>query len=283
MKVPNEVVTAGRNSIFETGSKMMINGQYLDAIQLFDEAIGIIPYHARAWYAKGECLLYLKQYEKSIICFDNALRFDPGYQEAGFRENPGFPKELENLKRLVVHLNESVKIEPNNAELLYNRGVMMRVLGKINEALDSFEQVIKIKPDSFDAWSYKGGLLGIAGWHERDPLLPRVVVPQQLNDAIKAYDQALKIKRDQVALLNSGVVMVRAGQRNHALKSFDEAIRMSPEYGDAWVQKGVLLVKMKKREEADKCFERALQINPEYFMYYGTYIEEYRPSPLTWD
>ncbi len=239
-----------------------------------------IPYHAHAWFLRGEALVFMKMYEDCITCFDKALKFHPRYACPGYRRGLDFEKEIDNLCGVVNTFSEAIKVKPNDAKLWYSKGVITCVLGKIQEALRCFEQVIKIRPDYFEAWCHKGGLLGISGWRKKNvPLF----VPQRLKDAINAYDQALKIRLDQTALVNRGLVMINAGQFKNAIDSFNEAIRIKPAYGDAWLQKGIILARRKKRKEADECFERAIQIQPENINEYHTIIDEWRPGPIEWD
>jgi tetratricopeptide (TPR) repeat protein len=279
-KIPFESVSAAKKSKFDVGLQLLIKGDYQEAIAIFDEVIKSIPYHAHAWFLRGEALVFMRVYEECITCFDSALKFNPNYACPGYRRGLDFEKEIDNLYGIVNSFSETIKVKSNDARLWYNKGVLMCVLGEIEEALGCIEQVIKICPDYFEAWCHRGGLLGISGWHKKNAPL---FVPQQLKDAINAYDRALKIRLDPTALVNRGLVMINAGQFKNAIGSFDEAIRIKPDYGDAWLQKGMILVRMKKRKEADECFERAIKIQPEYINEYHSIIDEWRPGPLEWD
>jgi tetratricopeptide (TPR) repeat protein len=44
-----------------------------------------------------------------------------------------------------------IRIQPNDAEAYYNMGIACRGLGNINEAIESFKQAIRIKPSYIEA------------------------------------------------------------------------------------------------------------------------------------
>ena len=53
-----------------------------------------------------------------------------------------------------------------------------------------------------------------------------------------------------------------------ALANYDKALKMYPEYVDAWVRKGVTLFNMGDTFEAENCFHKALEIAPASFKAY---------------
>lgn len=65
-----------------------------------------------------------------------------------------------------------------------------------------------------------------------------------------------------------GVYFTKKGQRERALKSFDQAIATNYRFEDAYHDKGVLLTQMKQYKEARRIFNLALQISPEEGLYY---------------
>lgn len=50
---------------------------YNESLAYFDQALGIDPDFAEAWYAKGVALHNLKRYDEAIQCYDRALTLNP--------------------------------------------------------------------------------------------------------------------------------------------------------------------------------------------------------------
>jgi len=84
------------------------------------------------------------------------------------------------------------------------------------------------------------------------------------DDAIKAIDQALKINPQYAgAWYNKGGALYDLGRNQEAIKAYDQALKINPQYADAWINKGIALDELKRYEEAIKAFDEALKINPQ--------------------
>ena len=59
--------------------------------------------------------------------------------------------------------------------------------------------------------------------------------------------------------------ITKAHDPQAALRCFDKALKMDPNYVDAWVRKGVTLFDTKETYEALTCFNKAVEINPQSF------------------
>jgi tetratricopeptide (TPR) repeat protein len=49
---------------------------------------------------------------------------------------------------------------------------------------------------------------------------------------------------------NKGIVLGNLGRSDEALKCFDEAIEINPQFAEGWFNKGVVLKKLHKYDEA---------------------------------
>lgn len=50
-----------------------------------------------------------------------------------------------------------------------------------------------------------------------------------------------------------------------ALRCFDKALRLNPDYMEAWVRKGVTLLDLNEDYEAQKCLNQAVKLAPKAF------------------
>ncbi len=106
-----------------------------------------------------------------------------------------------------------IEKDKNNLAVNYlNLGNAFYMELKIEEALESYNKSIEIKPDYQDAWYNKGVALADLGRHE---------------EAIKALDKAIEIKPDyhliHEALANKGYAIAALGRHKEALKAYDKA------------------------------------------------------------
>ena len=66
-----------------------------------------------------------------------------------------------------------------------------------------------------------------------------------------------------------GVALVNLRDNNEAVKCYDEAIKINPDVAAAWSNKGIALGNLGKYDEAVKCYDEAIKINPSYAEAYG--------------
>ena len=123
----------------------------------------------------------------------------------------------------------------------YDKGTSLYDEKKYSEAIQAFNEALKVDTENSKAWYKKGRALSRL---------------KKYNEAIKCYDEAIRINpEDSDAWYNKGCCL----DRNHemAIQCYDEVIRINPEDSDAWYNKGVALRQLKKMEEAAKCFEKS--------------------------
>ena len=63
-----------------------------------------------------------------------------------------------------------------------------------------------------------------------------------------------------------GIVLSEQGKYDEAIKAFDRAIELNPQYADAWYNKGLALDHQGKYDEVIKAYDRAIKINPQHIL-----------------
>jgi predicted O-linked N-acetylglucosamine transferase (SPINDLY family) len=95
----------------------------------------------------------------------------------------------------------------------------------------------------------------------------------QPNAAVKSYEKALTIKPDYTdAYNNLGIVLNTLGQFDGAINSYEKAIAIKPDFAEAHSNLGDLLSNLKRLNEALVSFERALAINPDLDLILGNLL-----------
>jgi tetratricopeptide (TPR) repeat protein len=87
-------------------------------------------------------------------------------------------------------------------------------LGRIEEAISSFDQALKFKPDYHDAWNNRSAALLNLG---------------RIEEAISSVDQALKIKPDDASLwYNKACCYALQGNIKPTIENLQQAINLNP-------------------------------------------------------
>ncbi len=136
------------------------------------------------------------------------------------------------------------------AETYYNLGVVSQRAGKIQDAIEQYEQALRVNPDFANAHYNLGVALLAVG---------------RLREAIGHWEQALRIKPDDAEThYNLGVALVQLGQVPQAIARYEQALRIRPEYVEAHYSLGIVLDQAGKTQEAIEHFEQALKLRPDF-------------------
>lgn len=129
-------------------------------------------------------------------------------------------------------------------------GLEMHRMGNLNDAKAIYERILVRKNNHFDATQ----------------LLATVYLQQkQLALSLKYFDKALQLnKKNAIVFNNRGVVLKDLELFDQALRSYEAAVRIKPDYPEALYNIGVVLQELKKPEEALKSYDAALSIKPDY-------------------
>ena len=83
--------------------------------------------------------------------------------------------------------------------------------------------------------------------------------------AIRCYDRALEIDPEYTdAWNNKGIALKGLGRYDEAIRCYDRALEIDPEYTGAWISKGNSLANLGRYDEAIRCCDHTLEIDPEY-------------------
>jgi tetratricopeptide (TPR) repeat protein len=146
--------------------------------------------------------------------------------------------------------SDTVAKRPDNVRAQYDLGNVLTEAGRTAEAIDHYQQALRIKPDVAKIHSSLGNALLQGG---------------RIDDAIGHYEQALRIQPNYVqARYNLGNVFLQEGKVSDAIGHYEEALRIKPDYAEAHNNLGVALWNSGKLEEAIGHFQQAVRIKPDY-------------------
>jgi tetratricopeptide (TPR) repeat protein len=97
-------------------------------------------------------------------------------------------------------------------------------------------------------------------WYEKGNNLLRA---KQYGKAIASYDQALKLQPNFAqAWDNRGRAFATLGQYEEAIASYDKALQLQAESSEVWTNRGIALSCLQRQEEAIASCNQAIALNP---------------------
>ena len=154
------------------------------------------------------------------------------------RKNPA-----KNKSDTAARITESL---PQNARNWNNKGLVLGMQSKYDEAIQAFNKAIQIYPQYAEAWNNKGLALSIQNKYD---------------EAIKAYDISIQLNPQFAETwYNKGHTLLAIGRHEDAIKAFDKAIELDPRHAEAWNDKGVALKVLGRTAEADAAIAKAKEL-----------------------
>jgi len=148
-----------------------------------------------------------------------------------------------------------LKFAPNATELHNNLGNVLKDLGKVEEAIEHFNQSLKLKPNSAEVHNNLGSLLDKLG---------------RTDEAFEHYRKALKLKPElPEAHYNLATALAAGGKTDEAVAEFRQALRFKPDYIEALSHLGFALAEQGNIDEAIEYYKKALELEPDHVITHG--------------
>jgi protein O-mannosyl-transferase len=168
----------------------------------------------------------------------------------------------------IEHYQEALKLKPEHSEAHNNMGNALARLGRNDEAIEQFQQALIIQPDYAEA----DNNLGVA-----------LVQSGRIEEAGKYFEKALTLNPDFAdAHNNLGGVLLNTGQLPAAADHFKKAIQFKPNFYEAHNNLGIALANLDRPGEAIEQYKLTLQIKPDftkaYFNLARAYAQMNRPA-----
>lgn len=166
-------------------------GHWDEALECYNNAIGLDDSCSSAWFHKGEVLAGDSEYEQALDCYDKALEIDSGNKRVLFKKGYAFER-LGEYRNAIKWYDRALEIENNDAEIWINKGYNFEQLKEYNEALECYRRASMINPNKKEIWFIEGTLLTNI-WRYDEAIL---AIEKALN-IDHNYQEALNLK-DQI-------------------------------------------------------------------------------------
>jgi tetratricopeptide (TPR) repeat protein len=158
---------------------------------------------------------------------------------------------LQNFPESYEALTEALSIEPNGADLWYNRGLACRFTGRAGQSMRDFERAVELNKDDKLSRRFK----------------------EELKFSRKLAEKSMKLRGpnftlDQLIEQENHFQRGLKCMENSQWEEAEEAFRRSIEMGDClpqpWGNLGGCLILQGRYDEAEAALKRALEIDPKY-------------------
>ena len=162
-------------------------------------------------------------------------------------KRPFGKKSVEEDEKKIVGEETSLVDSDYNRKKLFRRGVNLMADEKLEDAIEAFEQALRVEPDNVETLLK----LGYAKFHTDDH-----------GGALNVYDRILDIDVTNPEAWNlKGLVHYEQKNYSKALDAVEKATESDPTYGMAWYNKACFLSLLNQVPEALEALKRAIEID----------------------
>ena len=214
--------------------------------------------------------------------------------KSGWKFSNALKSALEKVRQgdhkgALADYDKAIEIDPENADLYFNRGNAKHALGDDEGALADYDKALELNPEHSNAYINRGATKDALGDYEGaladyDKALEinpssalmysnRGNAKHALGDdegALADYDKAIEINpMDALAYFNRGAAKGALGDDKGALADYDKALEIDPSNALIYNNRGNTKGALDDYEGALADYDKALEINPEYVNAYN--------------
>jgi predicted O-linked N-acetylglucosamine transferase (SPINDLY family) len=154
------------------------------------------------------------------------------------------------LDQALAAFDDAVRLQPDNAEALYNCATVLQQQGKLEQALAAYGHAIELREDYPDAINNAGIVLVELG---------------RAGDAIDLYRRLLdRMPAHADACNNMGTALLAEGRLQEARAAFEQALTHKPDFPEACYNLGNAARELGDLAGAIAAYGYALRLRPDY-------------------
>jgi tetratricopeptide (TPR) repeat protein len=153
------------------------------------------------------------------------------------------------IEAALQHIEAAINRQPDRAILHANRGLILHYLGRLSDALASYDRAVALMPENADFENGRGSVLLALG---------------HAAAAVASYDRTIALAPSRGdAYYNRGNALHASGRPEAALAAYDDAIARGLNLVEVHTNRGLVLQDLNRHDDALASFDRALQLKPD--------------------
>jgi tetratricopeptide (TPR) repeat protein len=209
------------------GLILLESGESSAAAPHLDRALQILGKNAEAaypHYLRAKIYSEQGQAKKAAADLDEAVSLQPGFAEAWSDLGIARKSLLDDVGALEAFA-KAVRLAPSDPVAQTRLGSELLALGRPHDALPHLEEAVRLDPENQSALYSLQRALRLAGQAEQAE-----AVKGKLNELLRRQDQADQNAVAGIQLNNQGAAREQAGDLRGALEKYREALRRYPEH-----------------------------------------------------
>ena len=192
---------------------------------------------------------------KFVEAMQAQVNLHPGTSEEELRAELAFQQGnvlmmIGQVEMAIERYSHAIEFNPNHASTYNNRGATYEYKGDIDHAIDDYTKSIYLNPNDAIAYGNRGGAYRNKGAFDR---------------AIDDCNIAIDLKPDYPeAYNNRGLAYYYKGDINRAIDDYTKAINLNPNYAGTYNNRGIAYDRKGEVDRAIEDYAQSIQLKPDY-------------------
>ncbi len=246
-----EIDGSPANTHHGRGRTLQALGQFEDALVAFGDAVRRAPENGSYLADRSQAKVALGRHDEALSDLEAASLQATGVERTVIHNRRGILlKQLGRLEEAVTAFDRAIAADGRNATAWSNRGTARRQLGDLEGALADTSRAIELEPSGAGHWQNRANVRFSAG---------------DLDGAIADYDEALaRNPRFASSYHGRANAHLRKQAFDRALSDLGRALELDPRLTAAWWGRGRIRQSLGDREAALADFQRVVEIDPKH-------------------
>jgi tetratricopeptide (TPR) repeat protein len=241
------------------------------------------PECGRAYYLRGIIRLHDKKFDSAIADFNRSMNLDHDIASSAYQRGLAYQQRQgpHDLQHAIDAFTLGIQHDPSIVDASYQRGMLYFQLDRHGEAIRNFDIVLDLQPTHVEATFYRARSWRITG--ETDKALHDMSIAIKLNPknriykkeratlrteagdfpgAIEDWESVTELQEDAEAFIQLGLLQIKTGTPEKAIRSFSSAIVQDPNSSLAYTQRGLLHLESNNIPDARSDLDRSLLLSP---------------------
>lgn len=155
-------VDAQIQAALHRGLALHQKGKFSEAKSIYEDILKSNPRHFDALNLLGAIAVQTRNYHAAVDLIGKAIAVNPSVAAA--HNNRGLAlKELQRLDEALASYDMALALKPDYADAYYHRGLALKELHRLDEALANYDQALALKPDYAEISWNKSVVLLLSG------------------------------------------------------------------------------------------------------------------------
>jgi len=237
-------------ALFSKGAVYAKEKKYDLALEQFSDAVKKNPLNAEAYKRMANIYGEMGNLEMELQCYKRAVEVEENNPKYAFHLGEILMRKYGDFKQANPYLQKAHQLNSENYRYALNYAHSLKMLGRFDEALEVYENMIMINPKDPDRYVLKGQCL---------------LKMKKYEDAIQSYSQAQAIRPlDFPAARNLALAYSELKDFEKATIHSEYALRIRPQDVETLYFLQYLYRRQGRFEEAYKAVKEILKIQPNH-------------------